>query len=535
MKQSKRFGLITGVALISVAILLVAVSLGLSRTASATALEDTTTKYPTDYPAQKQTLEAEVEQTRDALLTVSTTPIFLLPPPAQPPEIHLPVGTPAGDGLITTDFLPRFRGTTNAWYQTTDYGFLFVYAGGSIVTPLRPESTGFIVVAQEYTNGGQSDYATYILSFPPGPYSIEDAVGDRLIIQTSNNEVLYFDVPRQAYVTSLTEVIPTVTQSSSNTPELTSTPIYDDDAPDDPWLVDRTSPANTDVNYKIDSSNDVDWFRFHVDASGTVQITLYNLPANYELYVYGASDSKLRGSSENEGTEAEQVIILDAVVDDYYVQVVGADGEVFSDKPYTLRFDAPVAITETSTSTTYPTDYPAQKQTEEVSAKQTDDAYAMTPASLSDGGLFPLSSTQGNYIVEPEGSPAGNGIIVSSQFGWPIGISPQSFYLENAWYSTEGDAITIVYAGAAPDLSQRDLSQGMIIVERTSLDFIDSQVYLTVNKDGPLAIIGAEGSRLIILAGESKTLYFDVPSEKFVDSLTESVATVTPVPTETRP
>lgn len=91
--------------------------------------------------------------------------------------------------------------------------------------------------------------------------------------------------------------------------------------------------------------------------------------------------------------------------------------------------------------TLYPSDYSSAKQTEEVSARQTDEAYALTPASPTDGGLFPLFPTSGAHFVEPVGIVAGNGILVTSQFGWPTGISPQGFALNNAWYQALGKVV----------------------------------------------------------------------------------------------
>ena len=75
----------------------------------------------------------------------------------------------------------------------------------------------------------------------------------------------------------------------------------------------------------------------------TVQIHLTDLPANYDLYVYGASDNTklgiVRGSSTNDDQADELVTLTNAPPNDYYVRVEGVDGAWDADHPYQLRFD----------------------------------------------------------------------------------------------------------------------------------------------------------------------------------------------------
>lgn len=65
-------------------------------------------------------------------------------------------------------------------------------------------------------------------------------------------------------------------------------------------------PLNTNVNGTISSSTDIDWYKFNVTTAGTITVTLTNLPANYNIYLYNSSGTLL-GSSTNSGTTNESI------------------------------------------------------------------------------------------------------------------------------------------------------------------------------------------------------------------------------------
>ncbi len=56
---------------------------------------------------------------------------------------------------------------------------------------------------------------------------------------------------------------------------------------------------------------------------------------------------------------------------------------------------------------------------------------------------------------------------------------------------------------------------------------------IPVKKGGPVRIVGAQGQRLILKTDIGTIFYFDLPSRRFVSSLTEIVPTATPPATPT--
>ncbi len=342
---SRSLWAITAISAIVVILLLAAIPTATRRESqSALAEADTATpRYPTEYPPQKQTAEIGRTQTVEAfLLTPEPTDYVDFPFATSPPESHIvptPVGTPAGAGVI-------YEGAgdggfhilyTNAWLERTSSGDLFVIAGGQESIDDCGGCTrdqGVVVVGERY-----GLYRNLYLSpTKHGALTIVGAQGERLILTAADGAVFYFDVPGRTFVSSLEEVVPTVTPRPTLTPRPTSTLAYQDDAPDDPYDVDSNSPVNTDLVYTVNPGDDLDWFRFHVDTPGAIQVDLANLAANFDLTVFSSTDPELRWYSKNDGLAAEQVFVPDAVVNDYYVRVIGRDGGAFSPTPYTLRF-----------------------------------------------------------------------------------------------------------------------------------------------------------------------------------------------------
>ena len=94
---------------------------------------------------------------------------------------------------------------------------------------------------------------------------------------------------------------------------------------------------NTDLTAKISSSTDLDWFTFNTTASAPkVQITLTNLPADYDVKLYNSAGTQL-AVSQNGGTTSETIKYnTSTVAATYYVQVYGYSG-ANSTTCYTLR------------------------------------------------------------------------------------------------------------------------------------------------------------------------------------------------------
>jgi hypothetical protein len=229
------------------------------------------------------------------------------------------------------------------WFEQIGNRHLLVYAGGSRQNPQQ----GVVFVVLDYG----ADPEGYLAPEGSGMLTITGAEGERLILQGSNNSIYYFDVPGRKFALSLADHIPSVTPRPTYPPPPSSTPNYTDDAPDSPWdgLI-SLSPINTNLLYKIESGDDVDWFRFHLDTAANVYVTLTNLSGNYDLNVYSATDPNLQFSSTNNEQNDEFIEILNASANNYYVQITSADG-TSSTSPYTLHFNAPQAPTATSSAT----------------------------------------------------------------------------------------------------------------------------------------------------------------------------------------
>jgi hypothetical protein len=327
----------------------VQVSIGQSST-------NTPTTYPTNYPPEKRTVEASAQQTLQAgaLTPWPTDYIFSFPPATNAPfPFPTPVGTIAGVGLITTKLgspvSPASFSASNAWMETTSSGRIVAYAGA-----YASDSTQGVIIVSERAGTIRNWFPTPVKA---GKLTITGAQGERLILGSDNGTTFYFDVPGRMFVSSLTVVVSTVTPVPTFTSAPTITPRFTDDAPDDPWYGFQNSLVNTDLNYKINSGADVDWFRFHTDYAGTVQVSLTNLPANYDLYVYSATDTQLRVSSTNTGMTSEQVTLTNAPANDYYVRVVGVSGAFNATTPYTLRFSTPVNVNINFQPASAPADY----------------------------------------------------------------------------------------------------------------------------------------------------------------------------------
>ena len=96
-----------------------------------------------------------------------------------------------------------------------------------------------------------------------------------------------------------------------------------------------TSARNTWLTGTIATSTDVDWYEFSVTAGTRAQVTLGNLPADYDLRVYRGCTT-LVGSSVRSGRQFDEVYAYFSA-GTYYVRVRGYDG-AHSASPYALRF-----------------------------------------------------------------------------------------------------------------------------------------------------------------------------------------------------
>jgi hypothetical protein len=171
-----------------------------------------------------------------------------------------------------------------------------------------------------------------------GSVRIVDAVGERLILNSDGGETFYFDVPGDRFVNSLSDVVPTITPRPIIPTATLMFELVSDDAPDDPGIVFNKSPLNADLLYYIDPSGDEDWFLFHTNTIGNIEVSLTKLPASYGFSVLRVSDRQWVGKVDEDGVEDKTLELADAPPDDYLVRVFGIDGVWNAELPYTLRF-----------------------------------------------------------------------------------------------------------------------------------------------------------------------------------------------------
>lgn len=187
----------------------------------------------------------------------------------------------------------------------------------------------------------------------------------------------------------------------------------------------------------------------------------------------------------------------------------------------------PTATITGITATPYPTDYPPAKQTLEWREMLTRQAALLTPAPPPGAKAVSTLPPSTYRPRVPKGTPVGDGVITTDVGSPPI--ARMSFDWTNSWFKITGETeYVIVYAG----LLRGTESQGYVILVRNG-DGADAKEYSTPLKAGSVQIVGAQGERLILLSDQGMTFYFDVAGERFVNSLTEVVPSVTPAPTKT--
>jgi hypothetical protein len=96
-------------------------------------------------------------------------------------------------------------------------------------------------------------------------------------------------------------------------------------------------PVFTEIFALIGLATDVDYFTFPTtNDSKNVRISLYNLPANYDIDLYKSPGVWVGGSS-NPGTEPETILYNARKSSTYYIKVYGVDGAFDPFNYYTLK------------------------------------------------------------------------------------------------------------------------------------------------------------------------------------------------------
>lgn len=186
------------------------------------------TPHPPDYPSEKQTLEAKMEQTRRAVTLTPATGLPTYNPPTSAPVTEEPWDW--GTGIVESGDAP-FSGMVysiyNRWYGMLNGQRVVVYAGGLRDDPggvSQTASQGLVIVVVISPVSGEQLPESYQTPIKAGLLRIVAASDDlRLTLDTPNGNAFYFDVPSRQFADSLIATPrPTTTPmpTLSNTPQL---------------------------------------------------------------------------------------------------------------------------------------------------------------------------------------------------------------------------------------------------------------------------------------------------------------------------
>jgi hypothetical protein len=181
----------------------------------------------------KATVLVQIDQTEMAA-ALTPHPKVLKPTPVGLPTIALPptafpplagsnfVGNPgvsAGAGFIAHGLRPYYVAdgfnSENMWIEDNDTRTLRTFVSLGYLSGPGGEITLQGAVDVRVLNPAYAlVYQKRVLTpTQAGPIHVVDAVGERLILQSTNGTIFYFDVPTRQFVSSLDVVVPTFTPS----------------------------------------------------------------------------------------------------------------------------------------------------------------------------------------------------------------------------------------------------------------------------------------------------------------------------------
>lgn len=185
------------------------------------------------------------------------------------------------------------------------------------------------------------------------------------------------------------------------------------------------------------------------------------------------------------------------------------------------------AVSEISTPTLPPSlsDLAPEKQTLEIRMQQTQAAAVLTypPPAKNPSAGAPTFIAPTRPPVSSQ-RQAGAGTIIE---GGPSPFPALTFAIQNAWYEEVNGRRITVLAGARRGDGASEFPhpwQSVVIVSVQSLDGktsfpAEGGVLEAGIKADELRILDARGERLVLLAQNGQTLYFDVPTRQYVSSL----------------
>lgn len=94
--------------------------------------------------------------------------------------------------------------------------------------------------------------------------------------------------------------------------------------------------SGTTYNSYITSSSDIDYYKLTTSAAGTINVTLSNLPGDYDLYLVNSSGTTL-AKSENGSTSSETINYSASAAGTYYIKVIGYNGAYSTSTAYAMK------------------------------------------------------------------------------------------------------------------------------------------------------------------------------------------------------
>ncbi len=96
---------------------------------------------------------------------------------------------------------------------------------------------------------------------------------------------------------------------------------------------------STNISAAIGSATDIDYYKVTTTVSSNFSVSLTNLPADYDLYMYNAAGTQI-GSSTAGSTTAETITLSTQAAGTYYVKVIGYGGVFSTSVCYNLNVGA---------------------------------------------------------------------------------------------------------------------------------------------------------------------------------------------------
>ncbi|NOX63100.1 MAG: hypothetical protein GXP42_14335 [Chloroflexi bacterium] len=195
-----------------------------------------------------------------------------------------------------------------------------------------------------------------------GDITINDAIGQPVVGLAQNGDVeicsgfgcggeIATDTPTPTPTTTLTATpTPTPTSTSTPTPTPTFTPTptatptgaltcpHDWSEPNNSFSTAKEiTPGHSYVGIYICPSGDEDWFRFDLAMGQVIELVLYNLPADYDLYLYDPGANKVAESVHT--GQGDETIRYQALQNGGYRALVKGRSGAFSVQDYGLGFE----------------------------------------------------------------------------------------------------------------------------------------------------------------------------------------------------